>query len=271
VLNVQLPYPLRTKLAMRRKIIAGNWKMNLTLQEAESLADALIKEDFSGNDTEMILAPPYVYLQWLAGKIQAHPQLQVAAQNCSEHAAGAFTGEVSAAMLASLGVTYCITGHSERRTLFGETDTLLAAKVNRLLENNLYPIFCCGETLPQRESQRHMQTVKDQLHQGLFHLGSKAIEKCILAYEPVWAIGTGITASPQQAQEMHEFIRNTLAEKYSKEVAGHIPILYGGSVTASNASDLFSCPDVDGALVGGASLKAGEFRKILQATSINQG
>ena len=239
--------------------------MNLNLQEAARLADALINEDFSGNGTEMIVAPPYVYLQWLAEKRKTSPNLNVAAQNCSEQVAGAYTGEVSAAMLASLGVTYCITGHSERRTLFGETDTLLAAKVNRLLENNLSPIFCCGETLPQRESKRHMETVNDQLRQGLFHLDAAALEKCILAYEPVWAIGTGITASPQQAQEMHAFIRNVLAEKYTHEVAGRIPILYGGSVTASNATDLFSCPDVDGALVGGASLKADEFGKILQA------
>jgi len=239
--------------------------MNLTLQEAESLADALIKDDFTGNGTEMIVAPPYIYLQWLASKRKTLPNLQVAAQNCSEHNAGAYTGEVSAVMLASLGVNYCITGHSERRSIFGETGTMLAAKVNRLLENKLGPIFCCGETLPQRESKRHKETVKDQLQDGLFHLDALSLEKCILAYEPVWAIGTGVTASPQQAQEMHEFIRSVLSEKYTKEVAGRIPILYGGSVTASNAADLFSCPDVDGALVGGASLKADEFKKILQA------
>jgi triosephosphate isomerase len=252
---------------MRRKIVAGNWKMNLTLQDADKLADALLNNFKQVNGAGMILAPPAVYLQRLAEKTRHHPHIQISAQNCSEHVAGAFTGEISASMLASIGVKYCIIGHSERRALFHETGSQLAAKVNRLLESNLSPIFCCGETLPQRESHSHMETVSTQLLQGLFHLDAKAIEQCLLAYEPVWAIGTGVTATPQQAQEMHAFIRTTVAEKYSERIAANLSILYGGSVTASNAAELFDCPDVDGGLVGGASLKADDFLKILQANS----
>jgi len=242
--------------------------MNLTLPEAEKLADALLNNFTQANGAGMILAPPAVYLQRLAEKTRQHPYIQVSGQNCSEHVAGAYTGEVSASMLASIGVKYCIIGHSERRAIFHESDSQLAAKANRLLENNVSPIFCCGETLPQREAQAHTTTVKNQLVNGLFHLDARAIQRCVLAYEPVWAIGTGVTASPQQAQEMHLFIRRTLAEKYSKEIADRLPILYGGSVTASNAAELFSCPDVDGGLVGGASLKADDFLKILQAYKI---
>ena len=189
-------------------------------------------------------------------------QFNVGAQNCSAYDKGAYTGEVSAKMLKSLDVDYCIIGHSERRKYFGETNEILAEKINRVIENNMSPIYCVGEVLEERESGRHFEVVKEQLEKGLFHLDGDAIYDAIIAYEPVWAIGTGKTATPEQAQEIHAYIRGLIAEKYGKEVAENTSILYGGSCKPSNAKELFANPDVDGGLIGGASLKAEDFVNI---------
>ena len=189
----------------------------------------------------------------------------IAAQNCSSHAGGAFTGEVSASMLRSIGVESVIIGHSERRMIFGETDAVIAEKVLRAIENELQPMFCCGESLAERKAGKHFEVVRQQIQQGIFHLGPDKITDAIIAYEPVWAIGTGVNASADQAQEMHHFIRGLVKEKYGSVVSQNIRILYGGSVNSKNASELFSCADVDGGLVGGASLKADEFAAIINA------
>lgn len=250
---------------MRKKIVAGNWKMNLLYAEAMALVDGVIDNyDESGN-TEIILAPPAIYIQQIVSRLQKCPQVAIAAQNCSEHVKGAYTGEISASMLASIGTEYVLIGHSERRALYHEKDVQLADKVTRAIENSLLPIFCCGETLTQRNESLHRETVQMQLEKGLFHLNENLIQDCVIAYEPVWAIGTGVTASSEQAQEMHAFIRQLVAQKYNANVADHLTVLYGGSVTAKNAQELFSCQDVDGGLVGGASLKAEEFKQIISA------
>jgi triosephosphate isomerase len=248
---------------MRKKIIAGNWKMNLSYAQAMTLTDAIIEGTNDSMQTKIILAPPFVYLSQVELQSKMRTNIFIAAQNCSDKNSGAITGEVSAAMLQSIGVDGVIIGHSERRQFFNETDETLSEKINRALENNLEPIFCCGETIEQRKSGKHFDTVKYQLMKGLFHLGKEQITGCIIAYEPVWAIGTGVTATTEQAQEMHAFIRQLLNGKYGIETSDNISILYGGSVTASNASELFSCNDLDGGLVGGASLKANDFLSII--------
>ena len=232
--------------------------MNLAFDEARDLVSKLAP--VAGE--RVILAPPYPYLKSLK---DAFPGITLAAQDCSAFPAGAYTGEVSASMLASVGIRYCIVGHSERRQYHGETDAAVAAKVDRLLENKMTPIVCCGERLEVREKKLHKETVSSQLEGALFHLDAGAISKCIIAYEPVWAIGTGVTASMEQAQEMHAWIRLRLTQHYTPEIGSGMSILYGGSVTAANAAGLFSCPDVDGGLVGGASLKAAEFLEIINA------
>jgi triosephosphate isomerase len=247
---------------MRKKIIAGNWKMNLTLSEAERLVTGLMA-GAAGGTARVMLAPPFVYLPVFAERIRSQGWI-LAAQNCSEHPAGAFTGEISAQMLASIPVSHCLVGHSERRTLYGETDAVIAAKVRQLLAHNLSPVFCCGETLQEREAGQQEPVVGRQLEAGLFHLDAAAFSRCIVAYEPVWAIGTGRTASPEQAQDMHRFIRESAAKKYGPAAAGDLTLLYGGSVTAANATSLFRQEDVDGALVGGASLKAADFLDIIR-------
>ena len=252
---------------MRTKIIAGNWKMNPDFKDACSLFDIQSRK-IRASPVHVILAVPFIYLDRFTGKIEKGQSLFVAAQNCSEHSSGAYTGEVSASMLASIRVAYCIVGHSERRKYFNESDKQLSYKVDQLLKHEIIPIFCFGETLTQREEKKHFEIVRAQLQKEIFHLDAEGISKCILAYEPVWAIGTGITASPQQAQEMHQFIRNEIAARYQEKISESISILYGGSVTPSNAPDLFSCKDVDGALVGGASLKAEDFLKIINAMQI---
>ena len=251
---------------MRKKIVAGNWKMNKTLLEAEALTNEVLplaKAELK-NNARIILCVPFPFLQTIQNLVK-QSGVEVGAQNCSEHESGAYTGEVSVGMLASLNIPYVILGHSERRQYFGETAVLLAKKVDIALKHNLTPIFCCGEPLEIREAGTHEALVKQQVEESLFHLSIEQIQKVVIAYEPVWAIGTGKTASSQQAQEMHAVIRKQLGEKYSKAVADEVSILYGGSVKADNAKELFSQPDVDGGLVGGASLKAKEFVEIAKA------
>jgi triosephosphate isomerase len=249
---------------MRQKIVAGNWKMNKNFLEAEELvaqiAEGLEIENLEGK--LVVLCPPYPYLE-LATDIAEDASFEVGAQNVYPADSGAFTGEISPSMLASLEVAFCIVGHSERRKYFAESAEFLARKVDALLSHGIIPIFCCGELLPEREAGRHFEVVEQQLAASLFHLGNDDIKKVVIAYEPVWAIGTGVNASPAQAQEMHAFIRSLLAGKYSEKLSQEISILYGGSCNAANARELFANPDVDGGLIGGASLKAPEFLQIV--------
>ncbi|MEP1033967.1 triose-phosphate isomerase [Ekhidna sp.] len=252
---------------MRKNIVAGNWKMNCTLPEGKKLASEVIHmvEDEVKNDAQVILIPPFIHLTGIHSLIGSSNKVLLGAQNCHQSQSGAFTGEVSAAMLVSSGATHVILGHSERREYFGETDELLAEKIKFTLENNLTPIFCCGEKLEVREANDHERLVSLQVEKALFNLSSEDIIKVVIAYEPVWAIGTGVTASAEQAQEMHAFIRNHIALKYDQEVAAEISILYGGSVKPENAKEIFSQPDVDGGLIGGASLKSRDFTNIVKA------
>jgi len=252
---------------MRQKIVAGNWKMNKTLEEAQTLTAELIgmiSDEVTGH-VKVILCTPFPYLHTIHNQIGSTPLLFVGAQNCSEHEWGAFTGEVSAPMLKAMQIPYVILGHSERRQYFGEGGSLLAKKVDAALKQNLTPIFCCGEPLEVREKNQHEQLVTRQVEESLFHLDAAIIQKVVIAYEPVWAIGTGKTASSQQAQDMHAVIRKHIASKYGESVAKEISILYGGSVNAGNSKELFSQPDVDGGLVGGASLKSREFTEIVKS------
>lgn len=251
---------------MRKQIAAANWKMNLTFQEGEKLLDEILDARIQlGPDQLAIFAVPHPYLLMARSEVDGIERYYVSAQNCHHKASGAYTGEVSAKMLHSIGVQYCIIGHSERREYFLETNSMLAEKVNICFSNYITPIFCCGESLTTRESGGQNEFVSTQLRESLFHLSAKEIKQIILAYEPIWAIGTGKTASTAQAQEMHAHIRSVIAGQYGEEVANEIPILYGGSVKANNASELFACPDVDGGLVGGASLVASEFTEIIKA------
>jgi len=253
---------------MRTKIVAGNWKMNKTLADAKVLTAEVL--NFCASETKpaatVILCVPFPFLPTTQEQAQG-TSVAVGAQNCSEHESGAYTGEVSAAMLESLGTPYVILGHSERRQYFNENGPQLAKKIDQALAHNLIPIFCCGEPLDIREKGTHEALVKKQVQEALFHLSAETISKIIIAYEPVWAIGTGKTATTQQAQDMHAVIRNELASKYGDATAQTIPILYGGSVKPDNAKELFSCPDVDGGLVGGASLKAKDFVEIIKGAS----
>lgn len=251
----------------RKKIVAGNWKMNTSLQEATELTGGILDmlESELASQVTIILCPPFPYLLPVKNQLGPGASVQVGAQNCSEHPAGAFTGEVSALMLKSVGIPYVIVGHSERRQYFNEAGKLLAQKIDSALANGLCPIFCCGEPLEVREAGGQEELVKMQVTESLFHLNGEALKKIVIAYEPVWAIGTGKTATSSQAQEMHTVIRTHIAGKYGHELAQAIPILYGGSVKADNAKELFACPDVDGGLVGGASLKAAEFVAIVRA------
>jgi triosephosphate isomerase len=252
---------------MRQKIVAGNWKMNKTLDEANALASeimGMVADEVKGN-VKVIFCTPFPYLLSVKNLLGSNSRIAVGAQNCSEHEWGAFTGETSAAMLKSMNVPFVILGHSERRQYFGEDGNLLARKMDAVLKQGLTPIFCCGEPLEVRERNEHEKLVKQQLSEGLFHLDASALQKTIIAYEPVWAIGTGKTATAAQAQEMHAVIRKHLASKYGQGVADNISILYGGSVNAANAKELFSCTDVDGGLVGGASLKSREFTEIIKS------
>jgi triosephosphate isomerase (TIM) len=246
---------------MRKKIVAGNWKMNLTLTEANALAIDVLHEWEKNTpvNVKVILCPPFPFIKAVADKVAAHPSISVGAQNCASENSGAYTGEVSAKMIESLVAHYVIIGHSERRALFFESDAVLVKKLGQVLANNLTPIFCCGETLSEREGGKHFSTIKEQISAALFHLSESDFSKLIIAYEPVWAIGTGVTASSAQAQEMHQFIRKTLSEKFGEAAAQNCSLLYGGSCNAANAAELFAMPDVDGGLIGGASLKAKDF------------
>jgi triosephosphate isomerase len=251
---------------MRQKIVAGNWKMNKTLEEANILASeitGMVADEVKG-DVKVIFCVPFPYLLPIKNQLGNNSRIVIGAQNCSEHEAGAYTGEVSAPMLKSLGVPYVILGHSERRQYFGEDGKLLAKKVDVALKHGLIPIYCCGEPLEVRESNGHEALVKKQIEESLFHLSAEVIKTIVIAYEPVWAIGTGKTASAQQAQDMHAVIRKHIAAKYGQSIADAVAILYGGSVNAANAKELFGCADVDGGLVGGASLKSREFTEVIK-------
>ncbi len=240
--------------------------MNKDIDEAMELVINLqdYADDFS-KDVKVILAPPALYLANM--ELIESEFFELSAQNCSEHDYGAFTGEISPAMLHSMRIPYCIIGHSERRQYFHETDELIAKKVDACLRNHLSPIFCCGEQLEQRKAEKHFDTVEQQVSKALYHLSAEQVKKVVIAYEPVWAIGTGVTASNEQAEEMHAFIRQSLSKKYGNDVADSISILYGGSVNAANSKELFACPNVDGGLVGGASLKAKDFAQIIISAS----
>ena len=250
---------------MRKKIVAGNWKMNKTLQEGLTFSTEL-KELLNNKsiNCEVVVGTPFIHLSEVSKSFEG-TKVHVAAQNCANKESGAYTGETSAAMVASTGASHVILGHSERRAYYNETPELLKEKVVIALANNLTPIFCVGEVLEERESGKHFEIVAAQLKDSLFELSKEDFSKLVIAYEPVWAIGTGKTASADQAQEIHAFIRETLTEKYGKEVADNTSILYGGSCNAGNAKELFSNPDVDGGLIGGASLEADKFLPIIEA------
>ena len=252
---------------MRRKIVAGNWKMNMRFSEADDLLSQIL-DDIENNGipehVDVVVCPPALYLE-LATDMASGKPLFIGAQNVSAYESGAYTGEISAGMLESVEVDYCIIGHSERRQYFHESNADLAKKTDILLQHGIIPIFCCGELLDDRESDMHMEVVNTQLKEGLFHLDEGDFSKVLIAYEPVWAIGTGKTATPEQAQEMHAFIRALVAKKYSRQIADQCLILYGGSCNAGNAKELFSQEDVDGGLIGGASLKAGDFATIIKS------
>ena len=248
---------------MRQKIVAGNWKMNTTLQDGVKLAQE-VESLAAGvnNGAVVIVCTPFIHLTEVKKVVK---KVSLGAQNCASETSGAYTGEVSAAMVKSTGAEYVILGHSERRSYYHEDDALLNKKVQLALANGLKPIFCIGELLSEREAGKHFDVVKSQLEKGVFSLSADDFKKLVIAYEPVWAIGTGKTATSDQAQEMHKFIRETIAGKYGKAVADETSILYGGSCKASNAKELFSNPDVDGGLIGGASLVASEFQGIITA------
>lgn len=250
---------------MRKNIVAGNWKMNMNLQEGLALATAL-NEALKGKTLhcDVVIGTPFIHLSSVVNSIDT-TKIGVSAQNCADKVSGAYTGEVSAGMIASTGAKYVILGHSERRAYYHETPAMLKEKVILALASNLTPIFCIGEVLEERESEKHFEVVKSQIEASLFDLSTEDFSKLVLAYEPVWAIGTGKTATAAQAQEMHAFIRQTIAEKHGKEIANDTSILYGGSCNASNAKELFSNSDVDGGLIGGASLGVDKFMPIIEA------
>lgn len=250
---------------MRKNIVAGNWKMNTTLQEGVALAKE-VNEALKGAEPkcDVLICVPFTHLASVNAVIDS-AKLGLGAENCADHKSGAYTGEVSAAMVASTGANYVILGHSERRQYYGETSATLKEKVALAFENNLTPIFCIGEVLEERENGTYHEVVKAQVEDALFHLSADDFSKIILAYEPVWAIGTGKTATADQAEEIHAYIRGLIADKYGKEVAENISILYGGSCKPSNAKELFEKPDVDGGLIGGAALDATSFMGIVNA------
>lgn len=251
---------------MRKKIVAGNWKMNLNFEEGVSLFSEIVnmvKDEVVGNQ-EVIVCTPFIHLSTVAKLSENVKNVNIGSQNIHQAESGAYTGEVSASQVKSVGVAYVILGHSERRAYFGESDSLLAEKVNAALKHDLKPIFCIGETKEERESGKFFDVIKTQLTDGVFHLSKEEFAKVVLAYEPVWAIGTGLTASPEQAQEVHAFIRETIANHYDAATAEATTILYGGSCNPSNAPTLFSQKDIDGGLIGGASLKSRDFLEIVK-------
>lgn len=251
---------------MRKKIAAANWKMNLRIEQGEQLLDAILSKNINLSEhSHVVFAVPFPYLPTANTKVKGRVNYAVAAQNCHHKSAGAYTGEVSAEMLQSLQIPCVVLGHSERREYNGETNAMLAEKVNEALAKGLQPIFCCGEPLAVREAGTQNTHVEKQLEESLFHLTAEQIRQIVIAYEPIWAIGTGKTATAEQAQDMHQHLRAVLAKKFGPELANDISILYGGSVKGSNAKELFSKPDVDGGLVGGASLQADDFALIIEA------
>ncbi|GHE23279.1 triose-phosphate isomerase [Sphingobacterium griseoflavum] len=251
---------------MRKNIVAGNWKMNLDYEKGLSLFSEIVnmvKDEVVG-EQEVIVCSPAIHLYSISKLAAPVAHVHVGAQNIHQAESGAYTGEISAPQVKSTGASYVILGHSERRAYFGETDTLLAEKVDAALKHGLSPIFCIGETKEEREGGNFFEVIKTQLAGGVFHLSAEEFTKVVLAYEPVWAIGTGLTASPEQAQEVHAFIRSAVAEKYGEEIADNTTILYGGSANPGNARDLFSQKDIDGGLIGGASLKSRDFLEIVK-------
>lgn len=248
---------------MRKKIVAGNWKMNNDLAQSEALIAELLTK-LPQTTAEVMIAPTFVNLATAVQKTKGS-KVEVIAQNMHFAENGAYTGEISAQMLASIGVKTTILGHSERREYFNETDEALAKKTDTALKHNMRVVFCIGEKLAERKANKHFDVVKEQIEKALFHLSAQAWQSVILAYEPVWAIGTGETATPEQAQEMHAFIRKIIADKYGNEVAQNVSILYGGSANPKNAKDIFAQKDVDGGLIGGASLKADDFVAVISA------
>lgn len=251
---------------MRKQIAAANWKMNLTFQQGEKLLDDILEARIAlAPHQHSIFAVPYPYLLMTRSEVAEEKNYHVAAQNCHHKKSGAYTGEIAAEMLHSIGVPYCIVGHSERREYFHETNDMLAEKIDRCLEEFITPIFCCGEPLSVREASGQNDFVAAQLKESLFHLSAEQLKDIVIAYEPIWAIGTGKTATADQAQEIHAYLRSVLAAQYGAEIADQVSILYGGSVKANNAAELFGLPDVDGGLVGGASLVAADFMAIIRA------
>ncbi len=251
---------------MRKKIVAGNWKMNLAVNEGEKLVKSILDRlPKLKENRQVVIAPPFTHLIQTYYQTESIAYLNLGAQNCYSEASGAYTGEVSAAMLSSVGVNYVILGHSERREYFNETNAMLTKKVNRALENNLEVIFCCGEPLEIRTNDTQNEYVSKQIQEGIFQLTAEQFKSISIAYEPIWAIGTGRTATTEQAQLMHAHIRSVIADKYGVDTANKVSILYGGSCKPNNAAELFACADVDGGLIGGAALKADEFLAIINA------
>ncbi len=251
---------------MRKQIAAANWKMNNTLEEGTKLLNEIIHSDVQVNDNQrVIFAVPFPYLVSAMQQLDNKANMYVSAQNCHNKTAGAYTGEVSVDMLSSINIQYCVLGHSERREYFSESNQQLAEKVDRCLSKGITPIFCCGEPIAIRDNDGQNDYVAVQLNESLFHLDGETIQKVVIAYEPIWAIGTGKTATAAQAQEMHAHIRTVLSTQFGEAVAANVSILYGGSVKGANANEIFSQPDVDGGLVGGASLIATEFIQIIKA------
>lgn len=248
----------------RKKIVAGNWKMNKDYHEGRELSTQIVKA-LDNQEVMVILCPPFIHLQHVGDIIKDVDNLKLGAQNCHQEVSGAYTGEISVGMLKSVGVEYVILGHSERREYFQEGNELLSAKVKAVLAGGLQPIFCCGEPLQVREAGDHVAYVAKQLEESLFDLSAEDFSRIVIAYEPIWAIGTGKTASPEQAQEMHASIREMISEKYGEEIAQTCSILYGGSVRPANAEEIFGQTDVDGGLIGGASLKAEDFNAIVES------
>jgi len=248
---------------MRKKIVAGNWKMNNNAEETDRLLDEIIQKN-TNTETQIIVAPSFVNLALAVKKLRG-TNIKVAAQNVHQNQNGAFTGEVSIPMLKSIGVSNVILGHSERRAYFGETNSVLSQKINTALKYDFNVIYCFGEDNKQRKNNQHFQIIENQVQEVLFHLQPEQWENIVLAYEPIWAIGTGETATPEQAQEIHYFTRQIITKKYTSEIANKISILYGGSVKSDNAKEIFAKPDVDGGLIGGASLKANDFLTIVNS------
>lgn len=249
---------------MRKKIVAGNWKMNMDFNEGISAFSEIVNmvRDERKGDQIVVICSPFIHLSSLSQLSSGI--VKIGAQNCHQNESGAYTGEISAKMIKSTGASYVLVGHSERRQYFGESDLLLAEKTRAALSQSLTPIFCIGETLEERNNGSYFDVLKSQLQNAVFSLNSEDFSKLVLAYEPVWAIGTGLTASPEQAQEIHAFIRKTIAENYNKAVADNTTILYGGSCNAKNAPELFAQADIDGGLIGGASLKSRDFTDIIK-------